>query len=243
LTPALTRRCLPGGRKPAKPLVDNPVDRPRPFIASGVLELGTRFAKQLTQVFRGAVVIGLGRTNALRLAIRCARDSMPPLRLAIIDDVAAYPGSTPTEVRRRLKKPWSTIDRQLQAPHMLKVVDLDEHETLRRFGKTETQWRYSLAEGIDPNALLIPSPEKQPRGGLRGKEVHLFSEEDTEEDIDEEAVPAPSCFSADCATSVNGDSKNAGLCIDGCGQPASPPLRRCDKCHADYLRVMQGYDQ
>ena len=36
-------------------------------------ELGTRFAKQLTQVFRGAVVIGLDRAEAIRLAIRVAR--------------------------------------------------------------------------------------------------------------------------------------------------------------------------
>ena len=32
-------------------------------------------------------------TAALRLALRCARDSMPPLRLAILDDVAAHPRS------------------------------------------------------------------------------------------------------------------------------------------------------
>jgi hypothetical protein len=31
LTPVLTRRCLPGGRKPAKPLVDNLLTKTRPF--------------------------------------------------------------------------------------------------------------------------------------------------------------------------------------------------------------------
>src|SRR5262245_48757829 len=51
-------------------------------------EMPTRFARQLTQLFRGAVVIGLDRTDAIRLVIRCARASMPPLRLAIIDDLA-----------------------------------------------------------------------------------------------------------------------------------------------------------
>ena len=54
-------------------------------------EMPTRFAKQLTQIVRGAVAIGMNRGNALRLAIRCARDSMPPLRLAIIDDLSAHP--------------------------------------------------------------------------------------------------------------------------------------------------------
>ena len=65
----------------------------------------TRFAKQLTQVVRGAVAIGIERPAALRLAIRCARDSMPPLRLAILDDVAAHPDSRTVDVRRRLDKP------------------------------------------------------------------------------------------------------------------------------------------
>lgn len=47
-------------------------------------EMPTRFAKQLTQIVRGAVAIGMDRAEALRLAIRCARDSIPPLRLKII---------------------------------------------------------------------------------------------------------------------------------------------------------------
>jgi hypothetical protein len=47
-------------------------------------EMPTRFAKELTQIIRGAVAIGMDRRQALRLAIRCARDSMPPLRLAVI---------------------------------------------------------------------------------------------------------------------------------------------------------------
>ena len=102
-------------------------------------ELGTRFAKQLTQVFRGAVVIGLDRGEALRLAIRVARDSMPPLRLAIIDDLSTHPHSTPTDVRRRLGKPRTTVDRQLQALHILGIVELDERDELGPYGKLLTR--------------------------------------------------------------------------------------------------------
>ena len=58
-------------------------------------EAPTRFAKQLTQVMRGAIAIGLPHESGLRLAIRVARDSMPPMRLAIIDDLAEHPYSTP----------------------------------------------------------------------------------------------------------------------------------------------------
>jgi hypothetical protein len=51
-------------------------------------EMPTRFAKQLTQVMRGGVAIGMDRAAAMRLAIRCARDSIPPLRPAIIGAAA-----------------------------------------------------------------------------------------------------------------------------------------------------------
>lgn len=115
-------------------------------------EMPTRFAKQLAQVVRGGVSIGIDRTDALRLAIRCARDSMPPLRLAIIDDIAANPNSATAEIRKRLGKPRATVDRQLQALHMLGVLDCDEQETAWA-GRDVTRWYYRLADGIEPTAL------------------------------------------------------------------------------------------
>jgi hypothetical protein len=123
-------------------------------------EMPTRFAKQLAQVVRGGVAIGMVRTDALRLAIRCARDSMPPMRLAILDDVAANPGSSTAEVRKRIGKPRATVDRQLQALHMLGVLDVEEEER-EWAGRPATVWRYSIAEGIEPDALNAKSvPEK-----------------------------------------------------------------------------------
>jgi hypothetical protein len=133
-------------------------------------EAPTRFAKQLGQVLRGAVAIGVPRDRALRLAIRCARDSMPPIRLAILDDVATFQQTLTRDVRRRLAKPRTTVDRQLQALHMLGVLACEEEDT-ESFGKAVTLWRYRLAEGIDPNVLnpnttpelssSIPSPSKR----------------------------------------------------------------------------------
>jgi hypothetical protein len=112
-------------------------------------EMPTRFAKQLTQMIRGAVAIGMDRTDALRLAVRCARDSMPPMRLAIIDDLAKHPDSTASDVRRRIKKPRATVDRQLQALHMLGICDCDEEP----YGEDKIRWYYSLVPGISPDAL------------------------------------------------------------------------------------------
>jgi DNA-binding transcriptional ArsR family regulator len=100
---------------------------------------------------RDAIAIGLSHESGLRLAIRVARDSMPPMRLAIIDDLAEHPYSTPTDVHKRLGKPRATVDRQLQALRSLHVVAPDE-ET----GDQRTWWHYTLAAGIDPKALLVP---------------------------------------------------------------------------------------
>jgi hypothetical protein len=126
-------------------------------------EMPTRFAKQLTQVVRGAVAIGIDRGKALKLAIRCARDSVPPLRLLIIDDLAKDPRSTAYDVRRRMNKPYTTIDRQLKGLHMLGVIDLAEEEEMTVAGKLVTRWYYTLAANIDPAALspdLLPPTKK-----------------------------------------------------------------------------------
>lgn len=129
-------------------------------ISAHAPEMPTRFAKQLAQVYRGAIALGTDPTDAVRLAIRCARDSMPPLRLAIVDDVAANPASTTSEVRKRLGLPRATVDRQLQALHMLGVLTVAEEER-EWAGKAATVWRYTLTEGIDPTALNPKSvPEK-----------------------------------------------------------------------------------
>lgn len=45
-------------------------------------------------------------------------------------------------MRRRLNKPWRTVDRQMQALHMLEVLDCEEEP----YGDLKTRWLYSLAE-------------------------------------------------------------------------------------------------
>ncbi|MBT2491516.1 hypothetical protein J7E96_23915 [Streptomyces sp. ISL-96] len=113
-------------------------------------EMPTRFAKQLTQVVRGAVAVGMDRADALRLAIRCARDSMPPLRLALLEDVAANPNSHTGEIRKRVDKPRATVDRQLQALHILGLMTVDE----MAYGD-KTRWIYTITDGVDITALRV----------------------------------------------------------------------------------------
>ena len=122
-------------------------------------EMPTRFAKQLAQIFRGAVAIGMPRKKALRLAIRCGRDSMPPLRLLILEDVAANPGAATREVTRRVEKPRSTVDRQLQALDVLGLLSKKEDPSM--FGGREVlTWRYTVTEGVNVGALTQKTPRK-----------------------------------------------------------------------------------
>jgi hypothetical protein len=119
-------------------------------------EMPTRFAKQLAQLLRGGIAIGMVRDAAMKLAIRCAHDSIPPLRLEILLDVAVHPETRPVDVRRRLSKPWSTVKRELEALTMLGLLQCDEEEKKAAAdddAKTRTVWRYSIAANFDIKTL------------------------------------------------------------------------------------------
>jgi hypothetical protein len=118
-------------------------------------EMPTRFAKQLTMIMRGAIAIGIPHLEALRLVIRCARDSMPQLRLAVLRDVAENQDARLIDVRRRLEKPRATVDRTLQALHILGLLRCREEEA-ERAGKDINIRHYSLAHGINLDALAEP---------------------------------------------------------------------------------------
>lgn len=103
-------------------------------------EAPTRFAKQLFQIVRGCVAVGLPRGEAMELAIRVAQDSIPPLRLELLRDLAGFPWSYVATVRKRLQRVHNTVDRELKALQMLRLVQIDE---------TENRWRYALSKGVD----------------------------------------------------------------------------------------------
>lgn len=110
-------------------------------------EMPTRFAKMLGQIVRGGLAIGMGHEQALASAVRVAGDSMPPLRMALLADVAANPASRTADVRRRMQKPYNTIDRELQALHILGLLHQDDAQG--------SGWHYSLSECVNPEALSI----------------------------------------------------------------------------------------
>ena len=77
---------------------------------------------------------------------------MPPKRLAIIDYLAQHPNSFTTDVRKGIDKPHTTVDRELQALHMLGAVRCEEVDV----GRESPRWCYSLNDDIDPTTLVVP---------------------------------------------------------------------------------------
>jgi hypothetical protein len=112
-------------------------------------EAPTRFAKQLFQVMRGAMAIGLDHDAALRLAIRCAHDSIPPLRLQLLTDIAANPMATTSEIRHRLNKPISTVRRQLEGLQVLDLLSARSVTTAN--GNSTLEW--SLGKRLNGTGL------------------------------------------------------------------------------------------
>jgi hypothetical protein len=115
-------------------------------------EMPTRFAKQLKQMVRGGLALGMNHDAAIRLALRCARDSVPPLRIGILLDLASNPRSRPSDVSKRITKPWTTVRRELEALHMLSLLQCDEEKLLT--DDTKSVWYYSLSGKFDRDTLL-----------------------------------------------------------------------------------------
>lgn len=121
-------------------------------INSHAPEMPTRFAKQLAQLVRGGLAIGMDRTAAMRLALRCARDSIPTLRLEILLDLANNSRSRTIDVCRRITKPYRTVRRELEALHILGLLTCDEEAAAT--DEDKTVWLYSLASSFDRATLL-----------------------------------------------------------------------------------------
>ncbi|MDV9170942.1 hypothetical protein R6V09_12450 [Streptomyces sp. W16] len=126
-------------------------------------EMPTRFTKQLSQIMRGGIAIGKPRLDALNLAIRCASDSMPPIRLAVLGAVVDNPMSRTADVVKRTQLPRKTADRVLQELHLLGLLTVDEEP----YGQT-VRWIYTISEDIDPDALrkLARKGDPHPSDGV-----------------------------------------------------------------------------
>lgn len=112
------------------------------------LEMPTRLSKQLVQLVRGGIALGMPRSVALAVAQRCAADTIPPLRLAVASDVADHPGSTTADAVERLQLPRNTVDRTLRELHLLGLLTVSSV----KWGEG-SRWTYSLATGVNADTL------------------------------------------------------------------------------------------
>ena len=116
-------------------------------------EMPTRFAKQLAQLVRGALALGVSEASAMQLATRCARDSIEPLRRDLLLDVAANPVTDPDDAHKRTDRPLTTVKNTLVALHVLGLLVCEEREEWRG-RRTFTVSYYRLAPGLDRATLL-----------------------------------------------------------------------------------------
>ena len=126
-------------------------------------EMPTRFAKQLAQMVRGSLAIGMNREVAILLALRCARDSIPQLRLEILLDIAANPRSRAIDVCHHINKPLRTVRRELEGLHVLGLLGCDEEPSA--VDENKTIWRYSLTPEFDCETLLTMAGLRRSKPG------------------------------------------------------------------------------
>lgn len=125
-------------------------------------EMPTRFVKMLAQVVRGCLAIGLPLEEARDRALRVAHDSMPPLRLQVLADVAEYPMSLTSDVVRRVQKPRNTVDRALQELHILGVL-------VQQNVPGDLKWHYSVTRSDDITTVRDLVSRKVIRGEMGGR--------------------------------------------------------------------------
>jgi hypothetical protein len=90
----------------------------------------------------------------------------PPLRAEILLDIANNPKSEPHEVHRRIGRPRHTVRRELEALHMLRLLECEETDEENDKGKVvRTIYEYSLGAKFDRDTVLAmagpPAPAKK----------------------------------------------------------------------------------
>jgi hypothetical protein len=131
-------------------------------IDSHAPEMPTRFAKQLAQMVRGGGALGMSRREALQLAMRCARDSIPQLRLEILLDLAGNPRSRAADVCQRITKPHRTVRRELEALNTLRLLHEEQEQSIA--DESKIVWRYSLNEDKLDRETLLAMVRQHPSG-------------------------------------------------------------------------------
>jgi hypothetical protein len=122
----------------------------------------TRFLKQIAQALRGGMAIGLSHDDAMKLAVRLAGDSMPPLRLRILQALAQLQRGTTKMIADALDQPWQAVDKQLQSLHALTALSRTSQASGKKADQsTRYAWAYQLnltmPDDLKSHVVLQPS--------------------------------------------------------------------------------------
>jgi predicted transcriptional regulator len=105
-----------------------------------------RVGKQLFQLIRSAVALGMSRRRAMNLAARCAHDSINPTRLALLQDLQDHPQTNIAKLARRVALPYMTAKRNLEA---LWTLGLASREEVRDSTAPQGEYEYSLTSRVN----------------------------------------------------------------------------------------------
>src|SRR5438128_4752994 len=114
-----------------------------------------RFIKQLGQLLRGALSIGLTRRDALALVHRCAFDSIPPARLAVMRELKGQGRQTVATIAGWLNKVYPTTKNHLDGLALLGLVQKDE---LNPSDEDDQRVRRYYALNADVESVLTDEP-------------------------------------------------------------------------------------
>ena len=110
----------------------------------------TRYVKQLMQIVRGGLILGMTLEDSMLLAFRCGRDSIPPRRKTVLVELARLTKATVTDLIEPTGLPYAAVRRTLTELWMLHVVQQDQRNE-DTGGKQNRPYR--IASGFDSSII------------------------------------------------------------------------------------------
>ena len=117
-------------------------------------EAPTRLPKSLTQMIQGALNIGLNLPTAFNMAMRCIRDSIPPIRLECLQHMHRYQTTTISDIMQDIQRPWHAIDKAVQGLYSAGIVVSNRFENKVSYSlrsNTDIRVLWTRAETLDGN--------------------------------------------------------------------------------------------
>lgn len=109
-------------------------------------EAPTRLPRSLTAMIQGALALGIPLDASFNMAMRCVRDSIPPIRLEVMHYLNRHPEASVNDIMYDIQRPWNAIDKAVQALYSAGMIIGTE------VGKRTA---YSLRHNVDVDALWV----------------------------------------------------------------------------------------